>query len=95
MIAKTAGHNSYNCNTQELIRQMHRVTGTAAGVVKLQQKMDSAQGSWIWDFEQALIKERFHLRVERTTLRFMRSGADHRAAYLRALRYHNLSIHGK
>ena len=86
----------YGCihNSQELIKQMHRVTSCKAGVARLQQKLDASTGSFIWDYEVAITKEQFHLRVERTCLRFMRGGTDRCRAYRRALKYHNPSIQG-
>lgn len=80
-------------DTQELIRQMKRVTFTRAMIFKLKRTLErGGLSSSCWDYQQAIIRERFHLRVERTTLRFMRNGTDHRSAYRRALQYHNPSI---
>ena len=80
--------------TTEIIKQMKRITAYKSTIFRLERKYMTARGSWVWDFERALKRERFHLKVELQTLRLMRAGIPRRIAYFRALKRENPSIRG-
>jgi len=84
-------------NTQEYLKQMKRIALTRILIFRLERRLRNGEGygtSWRWDFERALVRERFHLRVEIDTLRRMQDGTPHRTAYYRALKNENPSIRG-